>query len=157
MLVVIAKTLREIVAKFLNNKPFSIHVNNRYLLAGFFSQFDEKVVPQLYSLLDKYYKIGADTFAKELELLVSSDEAKKILDFVQTDFQKLSPDLVDNDLYRRGHTELKEVFAYVDGLNQQQNYTIVWDPYVIRGLDYYTGTVYETFFDDDIALGSISS
>jgi hypothetical protein len=57
MLVVIAKTLHEIIAKFLNNKPFSVHVNNRYLLAGFFSQFDEKVVPQLYNLLDKFYKM----------------------------------------------------------------------------------------------------
>ena len=157
MLVVIAKTLHEIIRKFLNDKPFSLHVNNRYLLAGFFSQFNETVVPELYSLLDKYYKIGADVFAKELEALVSPDEVKKILAFVQTDFQKLSPDLVDNDLYRRGYAELKEVFGYVNGLNQQQNSTIVWDPYVIRGLDYYTGTVYETFFDDDIALGSISS
>jgi hypothetical protein len=57
MLVVIAKTLHEIIAKFLKNKPFTLHVNNRYLLAGFFSQFDEKVVPQLYNLLDKFYKM----------------------------------------------------------------------------------------------------
>ena len=42
MLVVMAKTLYEIVAKFLANKPFTLHINNRYLLAGFFSQFAEK-------------------------------------------------------------------------------------------------------------------
>jgi histidyl-tRNA synthetase len=157
MLVVIAKTLHEIIAKFLNNKPFSLHVNNRYLLAGFFSQFDEKVVPQLYSILDKYYKIPFDVFQKELAELVSPDEVKKIITFVQSNFEKLDPHLVDNDLYRRWYQELQEVFRFVDGLNQGKKYTIVWDPCIIRGLDYYTGTVYETLFDDDIALGSISS
>ena len=77
MLVVIAKTLNEIIAKFLDKKPFSVRVNNRYLLAGFFSQFDEKLVPQLYNLLDKYYKIGLDVFTKELkELLFAVDTAE---------------------------------------------------------------------------------
>lgn len=157
MLVVIAKTLHEIVAKFLSHKPFSLHVNNRYLLAGFFSQFDEKIVPQLYNLLDKYYKIWFDVFQKELAELVSAADVKKIVAFVQSNFDRLDPNLVDNDLYRRWYQELQEVLRFVDGLNQEKKYTIVWDPCIIRGLDYYTGTVYETLFDDDIALGSISS
>lgn len=157
MLVVIAKTLHEIIAKFLDNKPFSVRVNNRYLLAGFFSQFDEKVVPQLYNLLDKYYKIGLDIFTKELKELLSDADVQKILDFIQTGFDRLDPKLVDNDLYCRGYTELQEVFGFVDNLNQSKKYSIVRDPCIIRGLDYYTGTVYETFFDDDMSLGSISS
>jgi len=157
MLVVIAKTLHEIVAKFLWNKPFTLHMNNRYLLAWFFAQFDEKVVPQLYNLLDKYYKISFETFKEALAELVSVSEVEKIVAFVQCNFDRLDPNLVDNDLYRRWYAELKEVLRFVDGLNQEKKYTIVWDPCIIRGLDYYTGTVYETLFDDDIALGSISS
>jgi len=157
MLVVIAKTLHEIVAKFLNNKPFTLHVNNRYLLAWFFSQFDEKVVPQLYNLLDKYYKMWFEIFQKELAELVSAAEVEKIISFVQCNFDRLDPNLVDNDTYRRWYQELQEVLRFVSGLNQEHKYAIVWDPYIIRGLDYYTGTVYETLFDDDIALGSISS
>ncbi|MFA7298229.1 MAG: histidine--tRNA ligase [Candidatus Absconditabacterales bacterium] len=157
MLIVIAKTLHEIVAKFLSHKPFTLHINNRYLLAGFFSQFDEKIVPQLYNLLDKYYKMGFDTFQKELAVLVSDADAKKIIAFTQSNFDRLDPNLVDNDNYRKGYQELQEVLRFVDGLNQENKYNIVWDPYIIRGLDYYTGTVYETLFDDDIALGSISS
>lgn len=157
MLVVIAKTLHAIVTKFLWNKPFTVHVNNRYLLAWFFSQFDEKVIPQLYNLLDKYYKMWFETFQKELAELVSPADVQKILVFVQSNFDRLDPNLVDNDLYRRWYQELQEVLRFVDGLNQEKKYTIIWDPYIIRGLDYYTGTVYETFFDDDISLGSISS
>ena len=155
-LVVIAKTLTEISARFLNNKPVSLRTNNRYLLAWFFSQFDEKVVPQLYSLLDRFYKISLDVFEKELGQLVDATEAKKIMGFVQSTFSNLSPDLADNDMYRRWYAELKEMMLYVDGLNQGWKYTIVWDPRIIRGLDYYTGMVYEAFFADDMWLGSIS-
>ncbi len=157
MLVVIAKTLHEIVAKFLLNKPFTLHINNRYLLAWFFSQFDDKIVPQLYNLLDKYYKMWFDVFQKELAELVSETDVKKILTFVQCDFDRLDSNLVDNDNYRKWYKELQEVLRFVDWLNQEKKYAIVWDPCIIRGLDYYTGTVYETLFDDDIALGSISS
>lgn len=157
MLVVIARTLHDIVGKFLNYKPFTLRVNNRYLLAGFFSQFDEKVVPQLYNLLDKYYKIWSEVFQKELNELVSASDAKKILAFIQSNFERLDPNLIDNEIYRRGYAELKEVLGYVANLNQENKYTIVWDPCIIRWLDYYTGTVYETFFDDDMALWSISS
>jgi len=156
MLVVIAKTLYAIIAKFLDNKPFSVRVNNRYLLAGFFSQFDEKVVPQLYNLLDKYYKIGLDIFTKELKELLSDADVQKILDFIQTWFDCLDPKLVDNDNYRRWYQELQEVLGFVDNLNQNKKYSFVRDPSIIRGLDYYTGTVYEAFFDEDMSLGSIS-
>ncbi|MEI8092265.1 MAG: hypothetical protein WCG98_09120 [bacterium] len=52
---------------------------------------------------------------------------------------------------------MQEVLSFVHGLNKDGKYRIIRDPYIIRGLDYYTGTVYETLFDDDIALGSISS
>ena len=157
MLVVIARTLHDVIARFLSNKPFTVHINNRYLLAWFFSQFDEKIVPQLYNLFDKYYKMWFDIFQKELAELVSPADVKKIVSFVQSNFDRLDPNLVDNDLYRKGYQELQEVLRFVDGLNQEKKYAIVWDPCIIRGLDYYTGTVYETLFDDDISLGSISS
>jgi histidyl-tRNA synthetase len=131
-LVVIAKTLQAIISKFLDDKPITLHVNNRYLLAGFFSQFDEKIIPQLYSLLDKYYKIPFDVFEKELTELVSAAEARRIISFVKSSFSALDPLLVDNDLYRRGYAELQEVLTFVDGLNQQKKYAIVWDPCIIR-------------------------
>ncbi len=154
--VVIAKTLTEISARFLNNKPISLRTNNRYLLAWFFSQFDQKIVPQLYSLLDRFYKISLDVFEKELKELVDDKEAKKIMAFVHSSFSDLSLDLVDNDMYRRWYAELKEMMTYVQWLNKDGIYKIVWDPRIIRGLDYYTGMVYEAFFEDDMGLGSIS-
>ena len=57
---------------------------------------------------------------------------------MQTSFNALDPNLIDNDLYRQGYKELQEVLSFVDGLNQRKKYNIVRDPYIIRGLDYYT-------------------
>ena len=157
MLFVIAKTLWQIIDKFLEWKEFTLHLNNRYLLSGFFSQFDQNIVAKLYSLLDRYYKISLEEFKKELETLVSKKEAEKIINFTQTKFENLNPNLVDNEDYIRWYLELQEVLKYVNDLNVDWKFKIVWDPCIIRGLDYYTWTVYETFFDDDMALGSISS
>lgn len=156
MLVVMAKTLADITKRFLWKKSVTLRINNRYLLSWFFSQFNEKVVPQLYSLLDRYYKIWFEAFQKDLAELVSPSEGKQILSFVQSNFNGLSSDLIDNDSYRKGYQELQEVFRFIHGLDEEKKYNIVRDPYIIRGLDYYTWTVYEAFFDDDMKLGSIS-
>lgn len=156
-LIVIAHTLQQIVNKFLWEKPFTLHVNNRYLLAGFFSQFDQEKVAALYNLFDKFYKMPFETFQKEIEEIMSKANSEKIINFVKSTFDKLDPNLVDNETYRKGYQELQDVLKYVNILNKNNKYKIIWDPCIIRWLDYYTGTVYETFFDDDISLWSISS
>ena len=156
-LVVITKTIGGIVDRFFPNKTFTLHMNNRYLLSGFFSQFPADKVPELYHLLDKYYKMPFETFQAALEDIVSKADAKKILTFVKSTFEDLTPDMVADANYKKWYEEVKQVLDYVHNLNSDKKYNIVRDPCIIRGLDYYTGTVYETFFDDDIALGSISS
>jgi len=56
-LFVILKTLEAIRTKFLPTKTLTMHINNRYLLSGFFEQFPDLDVAKMYSLVDKYYKI----------------------------------------------------------------------------------------------------
>ncbi|MDD3262947.1 MAG: ATP phosphoribosyltransferase regulatory subunit [Candidatus Absconditabacteria bacterium] len=156
MMIVIAKTLHKIIEKFISGKSFTLHINNRYLLAGVVEQFSEEKRPLVYSLLDKYYKITNEQFIKEAEELLDKD-SKKLLDFVVCKLEDLGSYGLDNDNFKRGVVELQEVFGYIKALNPDNKYKLVFDPYIIRGLDYYTGTVYESFFDDDMALGSISS
>lgn len=156
MMIVIAKTLHQIIEKFITGKTFTLHINNRYLLAGVMEQFSETKRPEIYSLLDKYYKITHEQFIKEVENLLGK-ESKKLLNFVNCKLEDLSSYWLENDNFKRGVKELQEVFWYIKALNPDNKYKLVFDPYIIRGLDYYTGTVYETFFDDDMALGSISS
>lgn len=156
MMIVIAKTLHQIIEKFISGKKFTLHINNRYLLAGVMEQFPEEKRPLIYSLLDKYYKISNEQFIKEVEELLGK-ESKKILDFVTCKLEDLTSYKLENENFKRGVAELQEVFWYIKALNPDNTYKLVFDPYIIRGLDYYTGTVYESFFDDDMALGSISS
>lgn len=156
MMIVIAKTLHQIIEKFITGKTFTLHINNRYLLAGVMEQFPEDKRPEIYSLLDKYYKITHEQFTKEVENLLGKD-SKKLLDFVKCTLENLDSYWLENSNFKRGVQELQEVFWYIKALNPDDQYRLVFDPYIIRGLDYYTGTVYETFFDDDMALWSISS
>jgi len=89
MMVVIAKTLHQIIEKFIPGKTFTIHINNRYLLAGVMEQFPEAKRPEIYSLLDKYYKITDEQFTKEVENLLEKD-SKKLLDFVNCTLEDLN-------------------------------------------------------------------
>lgn len=156
MMIVIAKALDKIINKFLPSQTFTIHVNNRYLLAWVMEQFPEWKRSEIYSLLDKYYKISKEQFIKEVENLLDKD-SDKLLNFVNLSIENLQSYWLENDNFKRGVAELQEVFWYIKALNPSNTYKLVFDPYIIRWLDYYTWTVYETFFDNDIALWSISS
>lgn len=138
-LIVIANIFEDIRKDYLKWKAITIHYNDRKFLAKLLDHYSTK--DELYSLFDKYYKIGKENFDSELINLVGENEAKKIQS------QITNPDK---------NPELLELEEYITKLNTN-NLSIVFDPFITRGLDYYTGMVYETFLNDDIALGSISS
>jgi histidyl-tRNA synthetase len=137
-LLVIADVFDEIKAK-LNLWSITVHYNDRKFLANLLDHYPNK--SDLYSLFDRYYKIGKETFDKELVQLVGEKEATNLKD--QINNPNKNPELI-------------ELEWYISKLNTK-NLKIVFDPFITRWLDYYTGMVFETFFDDDMALGSISS
>ena len=63
---------------------------------------------------------------------------------------------IENEIYCEGITELKEVIKYIRLFNVPEKYFTV-DVKIARGLDYYTGTVYETFLNEHKSVGSICS
>ena len=144
---------------------FVINLNNRRLLGGFFESigYAEKTADILH-IVDKLDKIGADNVKKEL-LASGIDEAGigKIIEFISLDgttdeiLGKLGDISADkNDDFKKGLSELTEVCAYLRGFgvpdeNFRLNLTIA------RGLDYYTGTVYETFLRGHENIGSVCS
>ena len=138
-LIVIANTLEEIKKEYFPKKSISIHYNDRRYLAKLLDVYPNKA--DVYMLFDKYYKIWKEKFDAELITLIWAKEAEKIQK------QLTNPDK---------NSELLEVEQNLKNLNTN-NLKFVFDPFITRGLDYYTGMVYETFFDDDMALGSISS
>lgn len=140
------------------NIEMVIQFNNRKLLAGLLQYFK---VPQLkinsvILILDKMEKIDQVTLLKELEeqtLLPSTIELiKQFLNANPTIayFEKYRE---ENELIKQGYEELIELQDYLQVLNVGES--CVFNPFLARGLEIYTGTIYELFLKDGVIKSSI--
>lgn len=143
---------------------FTIRINNRKILNGLFEAMNAKENSvDIMRIIDKIEKIGEDKVKCELrELNILEDNVEKIIKFIQIDgttdekLKELENLKIENESYKLGVQELKQVIEYIRLFNVPENYFTV-DVSIARGLDYYTGTVYETFLNDHKAIGSICS
>ena len=143
---------------------FTIYINNRKILNGFFEALNiTKKSVEILRIIDKIDKIGKEKVEKELqELELSENIIESIMQFIliqgsnEQKIAKLKEMNIQNELYLSGVKELEEVLGYIEALGVPEEYYQV-DLKIVRGLDYYTGTVYETFFNDYRSLGSICS
>ena len=142
---------------------FTIKINNRKLLKGFFESLNIEDSTEVLRTIDKLEKIGLEKVHEELiSQEIGEENVKKILEFIQIagdneeKLQELENLNINNDIFNEGLEELKAVNKYVGIFGvPKENYII--DLTIARGLDYYTGTVYETFLNDYPSLGSICS
>ena len=143
---------------------FTIRINNRKLLNGLFAELSlEEQSVEIMRIIDKLEKIGRENVVKCLQdLNVADEKIEKILNFIEIDgetdekLQKLENLNFTNELFLQGLNELKQVVKYVRLFGvPDSNFKV--DLTIARGLDYYTGTVYETFLDDYRELGSVCS
>ena len=143
---------------------FVIRINNRKVLGGFFESLGLKdKITDILRIVDKLEKIGENEVKKELgDLGVNSESLNKIIEFITLDGNNdkklniLKNDFCDNETFKLGVSELESVINDLElrGL-PQKNYEI--DLTIARGLDYYTGTVYETKLIDYPGIGSVCS
>ena len=150
--------------KELGFDDFTIRINNRKILNGLFAELDltENSV-EIMRIIDKLEKIGKDNVIKCLQdLNVAEDKIDKIMSFLEIDgttdekleaLQKLN---FTNELFTQGLDELSQVVKYVRAFGVPDTHFKV-DLTIARGLDYYTGTVYETFLNDYREIGSVCS
>ncbi len=151
--------------KSLGLESFSIHINNRKILNGLFeaANVKEKSV-DIMRTIDKIEKIGKDTAVAIFrdDYNIEEESINTIVSFIEingtTDekLEKLQNLGIENELYIKGVEELKEVVKYIRLFNVQDEAFEI-DLSIARGLDYYTGTVYETFLNDYKSIGSICS
>lgn len=143
---------------------FTIKINNRKILNGLYESLGQgENSVEIMRIVDKLDKIGVEAVKEEISKLgVSSEVTDKIIEFIQikgsTDeiLQKLEALNISNEKYLKGVEELKEVVKYIRLFKMpEENFAI--DLTIARGLDYYTGTVYETFLNDYRELGSVCS
>lgn len=156
---VIYNTIKE-----LGFNDFTICINNRKVLNGLFKELniEEKSV-DIMRIVDKLEKIGKENVIECLkELKISNKDIDVIINFIEisgnTDekIEKLENLKFDNDLFKTGIEELKQVVNNIRMFGvPDSNFRV--DLTIARGLDYYTGTVYETFLNDYRELGSICS
>ena len=134
---------------------FTIRINNRKILNGLFEEIGQKETStEILRIIDKIDKIGKEAVISELEKIQVKQEAiEKIMEFIGIDgttqekFAKLENLKFSNETFKQGLEELKEVINNIKLFGiPESNYNV--DLTIARGLDYYTGTVYETFLND---------
>ena len=143
---------------------FTIKINNRKILNGLFQSLGQKENSvEILRIIDKIDKIGKENVVEELRKINIDDSViNKIIDFIEIKgtnsekIEKLKSLGIENETFNKGIEELEFVANNMSLFGvPEENYMI--DLTIARGLDYYTGTVYETFLNDYRELGSICS
>ncbi len=138
-----------------------IRISNRKVLAGFLKSLNlSEKTSEISSIIDHAEKIPTEKSSAALhELGLNNQQVEKVMAFMFTHGSydeiaaKLTEIMGDTTLITDGLAELKAVF---DILTQKGTENCIIDFMIIRGLDYYTGTVFEIVLDDYREIGSIS-
>ena len=150
--------------KQLGFNKFIICINNRKILNGLFEELElQEKSTEVLRIIDKIEKIGKEKVKEELRKIEITDSSiEKIINFIQIEgttyekLEKLEKLEIKSEVFKLGLEELKTVINQIKLFGvPEENYTI--DLTIARGLDYYTGTVYETFIDGYKQLGSVCS
>ncbi len=152
------------VFKKLGIGDFTIRINNRKVLGGFFSSLGlSDKIEEILRIIDKIEKIGKEKVVEELvKIEVPAEATDKIIDFITIRGTKdemiaaLRALGVENEVFTEGVGELETVTdaMLLFGM-PEENFKI--DLSIARGLDYYTGTVYETIIGGHPEFGSVCS
>jgi histidyl-tRNA synthetase len=146
-------------------KEVTIHVNNRLVLAGLLERFGlvEKATSILRSL-DKLAKIGRDKVAEEMAVMAGATQEQadgvlrlsEITGSNETILAELEKLVAGSERGQLGVAHLAELVSAVRAAGVDAERVRI-APSIARGLDYYTGTVFETFLDRLPGIGSVCS
>ena len=144
---------------------FTIRVNNRMVLTGLLERLDlaDQGTPILRAL-DKLAKIGPERVAEEMQATAGmnssqTDEVLRLAGIEGTNdeiLSQLGPMVSGSDKGAEGVARLDELLRAVQAAGVPQE-RLTLDVSIARGLDYYTGTIYETFLDALPGIGSVCS
>lgn len=143
------------IFKNLGFDDFTIRINNRKILNGLFEEVGQKEdSTNILRIIDKIDKIGKEAVEKELQdLNIATEAISKIMTFIAIEgtsnekIQKLKELRFESETFKEGVQELEFVIKNMRLFGiPEENFNV--DLTIARGLDYYTGTVYETFLND---------
>ena len=140
----------------------TIQYNNRKLLTGMleFFETDKKLINNVVLILDKLEKVGVKSVISELNVLGLPASTIKLIEQFLIDKNNISYSYFEraskqNELVKQGLGELRELDTYLEYLDIKGE--CVFNPFLARGLEIYTGTIYEIFLLDQSIKSSIGS
>ncbi|MCR5219232.1 histidine--tRNA ligase [Treponema sp.] len=152
--------LMKAALKEIGVEKITIHVNHR----GIFNRFLAKIgaaekSEDVLRIVDKIAKVGEEEVLKELnEVLHNQDSSKQIIEYIKP-LSGWDETLKHIEELAGGEAEdskrMKDIHEMMKASGIQDCYVL--DPSITRGLDYYTGVVYETFLNDLPSIGSVCS
>ncbi|KOA19120.1 histidine--tRNA ligase [Clostridium homopropionicum DSM 5847] len=151
------------IFKELGLNEFKIHINNRKVISGFFEALGIENKTEVLRIIDKVDKIGVDKVKAELkDNAISYESIEKIAEFISFNGSNeealafLKELNITDKSFIEGVEELAKVVHYMEAFGVSLENFII-DLKIARGLDYYTGTVFETTLDKYPEVGSICS
>lgn len=138
-----------------------MRISNRKILSGFLAEFNlNNLSDQIFNIIDHAEKVSPDATKKALEdLKIGSEYVNKVLDFIAirdsrtTAIAKLRSLDISNQQFQEGVAELDKILELLEKQGLHKN--AIADMLIVRGLDYYTGTVFEFFLPKYPQVGSI--
>lgn len=144
---------------------FTIHLNNRMVLNGLLKKLslaDQSTA--ILRALDKLSKMGPDKVIEEMMATANAtlDQAREVLRLAELNgsndeiLSELKTLVAGTEIGEAGVARLSEILAALNDVGLPEG-RVKLDVAIARGLDYYTGVVYETFLDDLSTIGSVCS
>lgn len=142
---------------------YRVRVNNRKILSGLLESLGlADRTTEILDIVDHAEKLPLEKTKAALAELASADQVALLMDFIEIRGErdlaivKLQALGIENTLFNEGVDELAEVLGLLGSMMAAEA-PVVADMKIVRGLDYYTGTVFETMLDDYPEIGSICS
>lgn len=128
-----------------------IRINNRKVLQSVVEVLDIKNYKEVFTIIDKQDKLGWQAVENELKKLVKADKAKKLLKIIKENDFASARRLIKDGAGLKGLKELDELLKLAKEFKVEKY--IKTDMSLVRGLDYYTGNVFELFAGLNISVG----
>ena len=136
-----------------------IEWNNRKLLSGLIieSGIEESLASKVILSVDKLAKIGGNGVKKELkDYQIEDSKLDKLFNYFKLDISSLKKEFTNstNEILINGLQEVEELSSYIENLELNE---CKFTPYLARGLEIYTGTVWEVFDKEKRVTSSIGA
>ncbi|BCX14593.1 MAG: histidine--tRNA ligase [Patescibacteria group bacterium] len=142
-----------------------VRVNNRRILDGLAEVSgikDTKEARKLISIIDKTDKFGVDYVLKEIESQFGGNVSELVSKYLSIEgtpsirLERIRQILENNNSAEEGISNLKTVFSILEAAGYKEP-LVIFDQKIARGLDYYTGIIFETTLTNLPNIGSVCS